>query len=252
MSRVVVDSVSRCPLPAGSHPSPLMTGSAGYPADMGGLRAFSSHEKACAGSVPCPQKRFFRKCWLWALPARSPRFTASCAGKSCLVIAPDLLGSRSSYPAWGPGRCAKMTKVLLLLFLFTAPAWAQSRLVFAWQSNPENTASWPPCSQMVAKRCRTGYALTDVTKPSAPVIVNSSIAQDASTYTLTPLPKPGLHVYNLTINARGSAGAAIQSAPATVRLALPRDLHTATGLNEGARMKPLPDRLLCNLLSWLK
>jgi hypothetical protein len=144
-----------------------------------------------------------------------------------------------------------ITKLLSFLLLVAASAGAQSRLVFAWNANPLN-AGWPTCSKLVVKKCRTGYTLTDVTKASAPFVVSSTIARDASTYTLAPLPEPGLHIYNLIINARGSAGAAVQSAPATVRLAVPRDLHTAVGLNEGARMKPLPHRLLCNLPSWLK
>jgi hypothetical protein len=144
-----------------------------------------------------------------------------------------------------------MPKLLSLLLLVAVPAGAQSRLVFAWNANPLNDA-WPTCSKLVVKKCRTGYTLTDVTKASAPVVVSSTIAQDASTYTLTPLPAPGLHIYNLIVNARGSAGAAIQSAPATVRLAVSRDLHSTIGLNEGARMKLLPHRLLCTLPSWLK
>lgn len=110
---------------------------------------------------------------------------------------------------------------LLLLLLMAAPAAAQSRLVFAWNENPLN-AGWPPCSKLVVRKCRTGYTLTDVTKAMVPVVVSSTIAQDASAYTLTPLPVPGVHIYSLTINARGTSGIGIQSVAATVRVDVPR------------------------------
>ncbi len=114
-----------------------------------------------------------------------------------------------------------MNKLLWLIFLVTTPVWAQSRLVFAWKTNPANARTWPACSRLVVKMCRIGYTLTDVTTTSAPVVVSSTIAEDALTYTLSPLPSAGLHIYNLTIDAKGSSGAVVHSAPATVKAEVP-------------------------------
>jgi len=114
-----------------------------------------------------------------------------------------------------------MSKLFWLIFLVTTPVWAQSRLVFAWKTNPANLRSWPACSRLVVKMCRIGYTLTDVTATSAPVIISSTIAEDALTYTLSPLPSAGLHLYNLTIDAKGSSGVVVHSAPARVKVEVP-------------------------------
>jgi hypothetical protein len=114
-----------------------------------------------------------------------------------------------------------MNRLLWLILLATTTVSAQSRLVFAWKTNPANARTWPACSRLVIKMCRIGYTLTDVTTTSAPVIISSSIAEDALTYTLSPLPSAGLHIYNLTIDAKGSSGAVVHSAPATVKVEVP-------------------------------
>ncbi len=101
------------------------------------------------------------------------------------------------------------------------PACAQTRLVFNWGPNPSNAGKWPPCSKSVKKMCRTGYTLTDVTATSAPIVITSTITQDASTYTLVHLPSPGLHTYSLVINAKTSMGKPVHSDPATVTVAIP-------------------------------
>jgi hypothetical protein len=66
--------------------------------------------------------------------------------------------------------------------------------------------------------CRVGYTLTDVTTTSAEVLISSAIAEDALTYTLSPLPSAGLHIYSLTIDAKGISGALVHSTPATVKV----------------------------------
>jgi hypothetical protein len=114
-----------------------------------------------------------------------------------------------------------MQRLFLLLLLMAFPACAQTRLVFTWGPNPSNAGNWPPCSKSVKKMCRTGYTLIDVTATSAPVVITSTIAQDASTYTLVPLPAPGLHTYSLVVNARASMGKTVHSDPANVTVAVP-------------------------------
>jgi hypothetical protein len=114
-----------------------------------------------------------------------------------------------------------MQRLFWLLLLTVFPACAQTSLVFTWGSNPSNAGNWPPCSKSVKKMCRTGYTLTDVTATSAPVVVTSTIAQDSTTYTITPLPSAGLHTYNLVVNAKNSMRKAIHSDPATVTVAVP-------------------------------
>jgi hypothetical protein len=114
-----------------------------------------------------------------------------------------------------------MNKLFWLIFVVATPVWAQSQLVFAWQTNPANARTWPACSRRVVKMCRVGYTLTDVTTISAQVVISSTIADDALTYTLSPLPSAGLHVYNLTVDAKGSSGALVHSTPATVKVEVP-------------------------------
>jgi hypothetical protein len=114
-----------------------------------------------------------------------------------------------------------MKKLFWLVFWVTTPVWAQSRLVFAWQANPENARTWPACSRRLVKMCRVGYTLIDVTTTSAEVLISSAIAEDALTYTLSPLPSAGLHIYNLTIDARASSGALVHSTPVTVKVEVP-------------------------------
>lgn len=114
-----------------------------------------------------------------------------------------------------------MNKLVWLICLATVPVWGQSRLVFAWKANPSNAKTWPACSKSVKTMCRTGYTLTDVTTTSAPVVISSTIAEDALTYTLTPLPSVGFHIYNLVVDGVGSSGAAVHSTPATVKVDVP-------------------------------
>jgi len=101
------------------------------------------------------------------------------------------------------------------------PVRAQSSAVFTWAHNPLNAGTWPACSRSVRTMCQTGYTLSDVTTASAPVVISSTIAESALTYTLTPLPSVGAHIYDLVINGKGRSGNAVQSAPATVTVTVP-------------------------------
>jgi hypothetical protein len=101
------------------------------------------------------------------------------------------------------------------------PACAQKSLVFTWGPNPSNAFIWRPCSKSVKKLCRTGYTLTDVTATKAPVVITSTIAPDATTYAVVPLPSPGLHTYSLVVNAKDSMAKPVHSDPATVTVTVP-------------------------------
>lgn len=114
-----------------------------------------------------------------------------------------------------------MQRLLWLLLFTVLPACAQTSLVFAWKPNPSNVFYWPPCSKSVKQMCRTGYTLTDVTAASAPVVLAPTIAPDAATYTLIPLPSPGLHTYSLVVNAKESKRQTVHSDPATITVAVP-------------------------------
>jgi hypothetical protein len=115
-----------------------------------------------------------------------------------------------------------MQKSLWLLLLIAFPASAQTSLVFTWGPNPSNAFIWRPCSKSVKKLCRTGYTLTDVTATEAPVVISSTISQDATNYAIVPLPSPGLHTYSLVINAKDSMAKAVHSDPATVTVTIPK------------------------------
>jgi hypothetical protein len=114
-----------------------------------------------------------------------------------------------------------MQRLFWLLLLTVFPACAQTSLVFTWGPNPSNAGNWPPCSKSVKRMCRTGYTLIDVTATSAPVVITSTIAQDSTTYTITPLPSAGLRTYNLVVNAKNSVRKVVHSDPAIVTVAVP-------------------------------
>jgi len=64
--------------------------------------------------------------------------------------------------------------------------------------------------------CRTGFAITDVTKPTAPFNVSSTISATALSYTMWTMPTKGQHVYSLVANAKDQAGAATKSTAVTL------------------------------------
>jgi hypothetical protein len=141
-----------------------------------------------------------------------------------------------------------MNKLVWLICLATMPVWGQSRLVFAWKANPSNVKTWPECSKSVKTMCRTGYTLTDVTTTSAPVVISSTIAKNALTYTLMPLPSAGLHIYNLVVDGKGSSGAAVHSAPATIKVDVPvpgsYTYNVAPGSRDQNRTSSLSDAVI--------
>jgi hypothetical protein len=101
------------------------------------------------------------------------------------------------------------------------PACAQTSLVLTWGPNPSNAFIWRPCSKSVKRLCRTGYTLTDVTATVAPAVITSTIARDATTYAIVPLPSPGLHTYSLVVNAKDSMAKPVHSDPVTVTVTVP-------------------------------
>lgn len=114
-----------------------------------------------------------------------------------------------------------MQKLVWLVLFVAFPACAQKSLVFTWGPNPSNVFIWRPCSKSVKKLCRTGYTLTDVTASKAPVVITSTIAPDATTYAIVPLPSPGSHTYSLVVNAKDSMAKPVHSDPATITVTVP-------------------------------
>jgi hypothetical protein len=114
-----------------------------------------------------------------------------------------------------------MQRLFWLVLLIAFPACAQTSLVFTWRLNPSNAANWPPCTKSVKKVCLTGYTLADVTATVAPVVITSSIAQDANAYTMIPLPSSGIHTYSLVANAKNKMGKPVHSDSATVTVSVP-------------------------------
>jgi hypothetical protein len=114
-----------------------------------------------------------------------------------------------------------MKTAFRLILLMAVPLWAQSSVVFTWSHNPLKGGTWPVCRKSVTTFCQTGYTLTDVTTASAPVVISSTIAANALTYRLTPLPSAGSHIYHLVINAKGRNGNAVDSALATITVKIP-------------------------------
>lgn len=121
----------------------------------------------------------------------------------------------------GAGRDDTMQRLFWLVLLMAFPAFAQTSLVLTWGPNPSNAFIWRPCSKSIKKLCRTGYTLTDVTAKATPVVITSTIAQDATTYAIVPLPSPGLHTYSLVVNAKDSLAKAVHSDPVTVTVTVP-------------------------------
>jgi hypothetical protein len=64
--------------------------------------------------------------------------------------------------------------------------------------------------------CRTGFAISDVTKPSAPFNVSNTISATALSYTMWKMPTVGIHTFSLVANAKNQAGAATASTPVTL------------------------------------
>jgi hypothetical protein len=119
-----------------------------------------------------------------------------------------------------------MQRLFWLVLFMAFPAFAQTSLVFTWGPNPSNAFYLRPCSKSVKKICRTGYTLTDVTAKTSPVVIASTIAQDATTYAIVPLPPAGLHTYSLVVNAKDNMAKAVYSDPATVTVTVPNMFST--------------------------
>ncbi len=123
-----------------------------------------------------------------------------------------------------------MNRWFWLLFTLLFPIGALSQSVqFSWTGNGNTTLA--ACSPTVTTFCLVGYQLSDITTPTAPVIISSTIALGATSYSLTPLPSIGSHTWGLYVLGKDQAGNAIISAPETVTATVPAiTLNPPTGL----------------------
>ena len=96
-----------------------------------------------------------------------------------------------------------------------------TQLIFSWVPNPANaTNGWnASCSATVKTSCVSGYWLLETTNPANPFI--AGIPAYAKTYTLTPLPSPGVHTYALQANGINAQGAMVHSTKALVTVTVP-------------------------------
>jgi hypothetical protein len=93
---------------------------------------------------------------------------------------------------------------------FKAIATART-IVFTWVGNQNKNL--PACSRKVKTACLIAYTLRDVTSPSEPVSISSSIGSVLS-YTLNQLPESGTHTYSLVVNGMDQNGTPRSSTPA--------------------------------------
>lgn len=122
----------------------------------------------------------------------------------------------------------KMLKLISLLLLAAAPAFAQSGVTFNWAS--DGNPSIPLCSTTVTTSCKSNLVLSDITSLSSPVVVNNDIADTLLTYTLTPLPTVGAHTYSLYVVGKDQSGNEIMGTPATATVTVPAiTLNPPTG-----------------------
>ena len=94
------------------------------------------------------------------------------------------------------------------MMMIVGAATAQTKVVFTWN----NTAT--ACSATVTTSCGKTQTLTDVTSLTPSIITTAILATD-TTYTLTPLPTPGVHNYLLVVNGVDGVGNAVTTAGAT-------------------------------------
>lgn len=117
---------------------------------------------------------------------------------------------------------------ICLMILMAMAAFGQSTVQFTWTGT--GNPNVPACSSTVKTACLSGYTLTDVTTAASPVVISSTIAETALTYSESPLPSVGSHTWNLVVNGFDQSGNAISSAPATVTLSVPAiTLNPPTG-----------------------
>jgi hypothetical protein len=120
----------------------------------------------------------------------------------------------------------KILPFCVLLGCMVGHAQAFKQITLSW-TNPNSPANgWPNCAftatPPVATICVQGFTLTDITTPTAPVVLQPTCLGPASTsFVIAPLPSVGSHTYSLVTNGLGSTGAANNSAPSTVTVSVP-------------------------------
>jgi hypothetical protein len=115
-----------------------------------------------------------------------------------------------------------LKRLLWLLLLAASPALAQSNSVtFTRQANSAWATSWPACSTTVTTDCLSGFTLSDITNATKPVVISSTIAPTALTYTQTPAGAAGSHTYSLVVNGKDQSGNPAASTPVTSTATIP-------------------------------
>jgi hypothetical protein len=92
-------------------------------------------------------------------------------------------------------------------------------IVFTWVGNQNKNL--PVCSRKVKTACLIAYTLRDVTSPSEPVSISSSIGSVLS-YILNQLPESGTHTYSLVANGMDQNGTPRSSTPAIATILVSR------------------------------
>lgn len=129
----------------------------------------------------------------------------------------------------------KLIFTLLAVVAASLPINAQppSSIVFNW-SNPNS--GFASCSSTVTTNCISGLTITDTTVSASPVVLSSTIAATAITYT-TSLPPftAATRTYSLVYNYKDSSGAAQSSSAATTSVTVPFVINAPTGF--GAKLQ---------------
>jgi hypothetical protein len=111
-----------------------------------------------------------------------------------------------------------MRYLLAALFALGTVAHAQTKIVMTW-TNPNTGIA--VCSAAVTSACINNQVLTDTTVANSPVVVSSTIAPTAATYTIATLPAAGSRTYSLVQNFLDFAGKAQTTAAATTTVTVP-------------------------------
>lgn len=87
---------------------------------------------------------------------------------------------------------------------------------FSWTGT--GNPSFPACSTVVTTNCLVSFTLTDVSIPSAPVIVSNNISISSLSYVMSTLPALGTHSYTLVVVGKDAVGHSITSSPASTSI----------------------------------
>jgi hypothetical protein len=141
-----------------------------------------------------------------------------------------------------------MKKILLVALLAVGiPAFGQTEVQLSWVSGNPGVPSCPATSPSA---CVSGYTISLITNPDAPVVLSSTISPTATSYTYTvpPLTAAGNEIFGIVANAYNSAGTAVTSSQATTTVsvpAVPPNPPTGfTGSTETASAEPAAKKVI--------